>query len=349
MKMRFWLWKRKGVYYLQDAVTRQKESLHTRDHAEAERIRDARNDAFDRPVLGMALAKAYLTAHDAEIAKRTWQDVIDNFCSRGKEHTQDRRKRAFRGKCFDHIRSLKLIETSADDFFAVLENSGVMARCLLRCLHNLAEGLGWLPWPVLARKLWPDIQTKPKRGITAEEHEKIISTEKNAERRLYYELLWEIGAAQSDGANLKAENIDWRNRTLSFCRMKTGQPCTLKIGQRLERLLKNLPTEGALFPKVSTWRDKDRAAEFRRRCRILKIEGVSLHSYRYAWAERAKVAGYPERFAQAALGHGMVWVRAYSKGAHVILPPLEEYEAKITPLHSPNGDRSESRKIGTSV
>jgi hypothetical protein len=30
---------------------------------------------------------------------------------------------------------------------------------------------------------------------------------------------------------------------------------------------------------------------------------VTLHSYRYASAERAKVVGMPERFAQAALGH----------------------------------------------
>ena len=29
---------------------------------------------------------------------------------------------------------------------------------------------------------------------------------------------------------------------------------------------------------------------------------MSLHSYRYAWAERAKQAGYPERFAQEAPG-----------------------------------------------
>jgi hypothetical protein len=161
MKMRFWLWKRKGVYYLQDAETRQKESLHTRDRAEAERIRNACNDATNRPVLGMSLAKAHLTAHDAEIAKRTWQDVIDNFCTRGKEQTQDRCKRAFRSKCFDHIRPLKLIEISADDFFAVLKDGGVMAHYLLRYLHNLAEGLGWLPWPVLPRRLWPEIHTKP--------------------------------------------------------------------------------------------------------------------------------------------------------------------------------------------
>ena len=37
----------------------------------------------------MALAKAYLSAHDAEIAKRTWQDVIDRFCALGKPQTQE--------------------------------------------------------------------------------------------------------------------------------------------------------------------------------------------------------------------------------------------------------------------
>jgi integrase len=56
----------------------------------------------------------------------------------------------------------------------------------------------------------------------------------------------------------------------------------------------------------------------------LGITGVSLHSYRYAWAERAYAAGYPERFAQAALGHSSKVIhRAYAKGAYVICPPLE--------------------------
>jgi hypothetical protein len=63
-----------------------------------------------------------------------------------------------------------------------------------------------------------------------------------------------------------------------------------------------------------------------------------LHSYRYAWAERAKVAGFPERFAQMALGHNSKAVhRAYAKEAQVTLPPLEDYErnmaaAAIIPL-----------------
>ena len=54
---------------------------------------------------------------------------------------------------------------------------------------------------------------------------------------------------------------------------------------------------------------------------------MSLHSYRYAWAERAKKAGYPERFAQEALGHNSKAVhRAYARKAKVELPPLGEYE-----------------------
>jgi hypothetical protein len=34
---------------------------------------------------------------------------------------------------------------------------------------------------------------------------------------------------------------------------------------------------------------------------ILFRRAVTLHSYRYAWAERAKTVGHPERFAQEAL------------------------------------------------
>ena len=63
------------------------------------------------------------------------------------------------------------------------------------------------------------------------------------------------------------------------------------------------------------------------RLKTVGISGVSLHSYRYAWAERAKAAGYPERFAMQALGHSSKAVhRAYAKQAQVTLPPLEEYE-----------------------
>jgi integrase len=88
-----------------------------------------------------------------------------------------------------------------------------------------------------------------------------------------------------------------------------------------------LPAIGPLFPYLRTVQSGHRATEFGQRCRGLGIKGVSLHSYRYAWAERAKQCGYPERFAQEALGHNSEAVhRAYSRKAKVKLPSLESYE-----------------------
>ena len=101
--------------------------------------------------------------------------------------------------------------------------------------------------------------------------------------------------------------------------------------QPLGGTLAPIAREGALFPRIGSTNTHARAAEFRRRCRLLKIEGISLHSYRYAWAERAKDCGYPERFAQQALGHGSKAVhRAYARNAKVMLPPLEAFEAQAT-------------------
>lgn len=59
----------------------------------------------------------------------------------------------------------------------------------------------------------------------------------------------------------------------------------------------------------------------------MSIKGVSLHSYRYAWAERALKCGYPEGFAQQALGHNSKAVHhTYSKHAEVTVPPLDDWE-----------------------
>ena len=125
---------------------------------------------------------------------------------------------------------------------------------------------------------------------------------------------------------------------ISFFRMKTrwrgGQPPQIRFGKDVERILSGLPKTGPLFPTLINKKEKHRANEFRRRIDGLKITGVSLHSYRYGWAERAKQAGYPERFAQLALGHNSKAVhRAYAKKAQVLLPPLEEYERKIIPFN----------------
>jgi integrase len=109
--------------------------------------------------------------------------------------------------------------------------------------------------------------------------------------------------------------------------MKNGELAQLSIGKKLELILNQLPTEGLLFPTIGKSQAKFRAAEFRRRCRLLDLKGISLHSYRYAWAERAKVAGMPERFAMENLGHNSKAVhRAYARKALVKIPSLQEYE-----------------------
>lgn len=333
MKNRFWLFKRGTVYYLQDSVTGKQESLHTRNGDEAERLRQARNEGTQNRSLSLALARAYLSAHDSQMNKRVWQDVMDELSTHGREPSQRRCQREMRSQPFNLIRQRTLVETTGDDLLAVIRAGTVSTNHYLRRLHNLALGLGWLPWPILAPKLWPRIESKPKRAITWEEHNKIISTERNPERRLYYEVLWETGASQTDAADLTSEQVDWNSHILSYHRHKTGQLACLTIGARLEKTLRQLPSQGRLFPHWSQFRDTDRAHEFRRRCRILGIRGVTLHSYRYSWAERAKASGYPERWAQAALGHDSRAVHeAYAKEAFVVCPSLEDYENKIVDL-----------------
>ncbi len=86
----------------------------------------------------------------------------------------------------------------------------------------------------------------------------------------------------------------------------------MRMDDDMEEILRDLPGNGPLFPYLRTVRSGDRATEFKQRCDGLGIKGVSLHSYRYAWAERAKTAGYPERYAQVNLGHNSrAMARAY--------------------------------------
>jgi integrase len=206
--------------------------------------------------------------------------------------------------------------------------------------------MGWIAWPIMPKRQWPVIRFKEKRGITLEEHTRIVEREHNPERKAFYKMAWHLGASQSDLASLKAEDVDWDNQVITFFRMKTKwrsvQPTQIRFGKEVEAILKNLPTEGLLFPYLATVRAGDRATEFKQRCDGLGIKGVSLHSYRYAWAERAQVAGYPERFAQKALGHNSKAVhRAYARRAEVTLPPLEEYESKVIPF-SPRPSKGKS-------
>ena len=141
--------------------------------------------------------------------------------------------------------------------------------------------MNWLLALVIAKRAWPKVVYGEKRAITQGEHQRIIEREGNVERRAFYdEVCWHVGASQSDIANLKAENIDWREHTISFDRKKTGQNSKLTFGSELEHVLRSLPAAGKLFPYLASVREADRATEFRQRCRFGHL-GVTLHSYRY--------------------------------------------------------------------
>jgi len=338
MKQRYRLFRREnGVYYSLDTLVKKRNSLNTADPQEARRFLNALNEACQQPAVNLQIAQVYLQHSDPELVKRTWQHVMDEMGRSKSGSTKIRWDVAMKDKAFDRIRKLTLIKTQGEHFLDALHKGRVSTNVFLRRLQNFALDMNWIPCSIIPKRQWPAIQFKEKRGITFDEHQAIISREKNLERKRFYELCWHLGGSQGDIANLKAEDVDWANRTISFTRKKTGVPVILHLGDEALHTLKDLPGEGLLFPYLARVRASDRATEFKQRCQRLGIEGVSLHSYRYAWAERAKSCGYPERFAQEALGHNSVAVhRAYAKKAKVKLPSLEEYEQKSLSLKAMN-------------
>jgi len=329
MRQRFRLYRRKngGRYYIHDDATGKQDSLHTTDRATALRLVHSRNEAEQQPAVNLQIARAYLAASDPQISTRTWQYVMDEMVKLKRGETQRRWLVAVKDKEMDIIRNLPVLETRSEHFLRVLESGKVSTNVYLRRIHNFALDMTWLPWPVIVKRQWPKVQFKDKRAVTWEEHQAIVAREENPERKAFYQLAWHLGAAQSDLAFLEAENIEWEHSVISFARKKTGSIAIMRFDEEVAQILRSLPATGPLFPYLRTVRAGDRATEFKQRCEGLKIKGISLHSYRYAWAERAKKAGYPERFAQEALGHNSKAVhRAYARKAQVELPSLGEYE-----------------------
>ena len=332
MKQKYRIYRRNqnGNYYIQDNITGKQESLGTADKMEARRLLHTRNEAASQPAMNLQIARAYLAAGDPKVTCRTWQDVMDETTKNKTGLTRKRWESLMRNPALDELRTLRLMETRAEHFMKAFASGRVGMNMCLRRLHSFAVDTGWLPWPVMPRKCWPKIEYGEKRGLTAEEHQRIIAAERDEEVRDVYELLWQVGGSQSDMAALTAENIDWEQRTISYARMKTGSMAIVRFNETLATILRRRGKVGFVFPTLAKANQSVRGRRFGRLAARLKISGVTLHSYRYAWAERAKTCGFPERFAQEALGHASKAVhRAYAKKAKVLIPPLEEYERKF--------------------
>jgi hypothetical protein len=163
VQLKYRLYRRQnGVFYWQDNGLKKQGTLHTTDKSEAERLLNAMNESHRQPTLNLNLARAYLAAHDPKMAQRTWQAVMDEMATHGIPSTQARCARGFRSKAYHPIRNKPLVQTTGEDLLGVIHANGNCVAHYLRRLHNLALDLGWLPWPILAKRAWPKILSQAK-------------------------------------------------------------------------------------------------------------------------------------------------------------------------------------------
>ena len=357
MKNRFRLIRRGSrskICYCVDNRTGKRTSLGKISRDEAQQLLEAKNNAERQPLLNLQIAKAYLAGTDSGVTERTWGNALQTIIDLKKGENRKRWTTVSKDKALGPLLGKVVVETKADELLKSLHVGTVSTNIFLRRIHNFCIDMGWLPWPILPKRQWPPIQPKRKRGVTTSEHKAILERETNPERKAFYELAWHLGASQLDLANLRAENIDWHNQLITYFRKKTESrnlpPVQIRFGKEVADILATLPKTGPLFPMLCKVRSGDRATEFKQRCDGLGIKGISLHSYRYSWAQRAKQAGYPERYAQVALGHNSKAVHAaYARDVVVTIPALEDYERKIIPFSptEPVNEDSKSKQNGS--
>lgn len=332
---------RGGRFYAEEISTGLRKSLKTKDRQEAERLLHAMNESHRNPHLNKHMAHAYMAGSDPKALTRTWKDVLLSIIESKPvdSDTHYRWTTASKDKAFRIILNKPLLGTPPEMLLVVLMKGTVSTNVFLRRIQNFALDMGWLPWPILIKKQFPKVHYKPKRGITEEEHRLILANENNPERRDFYELCWLLGGSQGDIAHLTDFDINWNDRLICYNRKKMLQrmqenpnlkPAMIKFGKKIEEVFIRLPSNGPLFPYLSSVRSSDRATEFKQRCDSLKIKGITLHSYRYGWAERARTAHYPMRCAQENLGQQSAAVhRAYAKNAAVTTPSLDQWEELV--------------------
>jgi hypothetical protein len=153
MKLRYRLFRRSnGLFFIEDTVTKKQESLRTREKAIAQRLLNARNEAYQQPAINLQIARAYLRASDPLISQRTWQHALEEIIKSKRGANQDRWFRAAKDKAYDSIKGIALIETQAEHLLKVLQIGTVSTNVFLRKLHNFCVDMNWLPWPIVPKR-----------------------------------------------------------------------------------------------------------------------------------------------------------------------------------------------------
>ena len=158
MKNRFQLIQRGlrgGTSYSVDSTTGRRESLGTKDSDEASQLVLASNQSVRQPALSLQMAKAFLSATDDALAKRTWQEAIDTLVESKYKSSKGRWERSIKHAAFDHIRQRPIIETHAEHFLAVLKAGTLSTNLHLRQIQNYVLDFNWLPRPIIPRRQWP--------------------------------------------------------------------------------------------------------------------------------------------------------------------------------------------------
>lgn len=115
MKERFYLYRRRQTFYVQDSRTGKQQSLETKDRNVARRLLEIKRQAADSPSFNKIILKTCLSANDSLLGERTWKTVMDQMEAHGKESTKTRCACAFNSKWFNPIRRKKLIDVTGGD------------------------------------------------------------------------------------------------------------------------------------------------------------------------------------------------------------------------------------------
>jgi hypothetical protein len=95
---------RNDMLYCKDKQTGARTSLKTRDHGDAERLVQHKNEAAKNPDANRKIGMAYLSTSDPTLAKRIWQDAMDDIIQDKSGSTRHRYDTAMKDTAFNRIR-----------------------------------------------------------------------------------------------------------------------------------------------------------------------------------------------------------------------------------------------------
>lgn len=316
----------------------------------------------------MKAAEAHLMKCNPEWVTNTW-DMIAKRKIKGprgrvggakKSGTTAAQTSAWNNECWDDLRHKRCIDTTPRDFELATEKVGPYLIAIGKQIHNYAADHRLIPYPIMGKEMWPKRDGgKMSRTVTEEDHLKIVDYIGDENIGSYHQFarrhpsstrkqwrdewvnwlwfLWWTGASQKDAANIKAENVKWDQRVIEYKRAKWVKPekhapCRVAISKdgSLDRLLKKLPKEGYLFPLLQGVSTASRSRAFKVFVDWVKIDPVTPHGYRFAFAERAKEMGMSAEDRMTTLGHKeFLQTSHYDQEAQVIPASIEIIEGGL--------------------